>query len=240
MARTRSTVWMDFEEAKKFVQSQGVQSRQQFAKWYDENKPKRISKYPQRVYIKEWKGWNDFLGTNNEFRSAKRSWRPFKEAVLWVHTLKIEGGKTGWLNWVKENEADLPTDIPKRPDIVYQKDWLTWKHWLGDHVVAKIEAQQQARSASIYYIIRESDYAHVQNVFSLGVEPGGVSALKERWKTEKFQVVRMFEFDRDKAPIVDEIINKLSHPHFGENNVRVVPNIHELCWQLSTELDPVK
>jgi hypothetical protein len=239
MARKRSSKWMSFEEAKEFVRQQGIQSRKQFLDWHDENKPKRISKYPQRVYTKEWDGWNDFLGTNNEFNKTRRNWRSMNEAILWVHRLGLQGGKQAWLDWVKENEDQLPEDIPKRPDIVYKKDWLSWKHWLGDKVAEKVEAQQKARESTIYYIIREQDYANVNNVFTFGIESGGIAGLKDRWKIEKFQVVKMFRFDREHINEVENVLERLSHPYLGEKNVRAVPNIHELCWQLSDYLDVI-
>ena len=241
MPRKRSTKWMEFDDAREFVQAQGVQSRKQFIDWFDDNKPKRLSKYPQRVYTKEWKGWNDFLGTNNEFNKTRRNWRSFNEAVLWVHALGLQGGKPAWLEWVKEHSTELlPEDIPKRPDIVYKQEWMTWKHWLGDKVAERVEAQQKARSAAIYYVIREVKYAEVSNVYTLGVESHGIAALKERWEYEKFQVVKMFEFDSAKAHEVDAVIDKCSNSYFGEKYVRAVPNIHEMCWELNNVLDLVR
>jgi hypothetical protein len=239
MPRKRSDKWMTFEEAKEFIQSQGVQSRQQYIDWWDDNKPKSLSKYPQRVYTDEWEGWNDFLGTNNEFNKTRRSWRSFEEAVIWVHKQGIQGGKPGWLQWVKDNPDSLPEDIPKRPDITYKKDWLSWKHWLGDSVTERVEAQQTARSAAVYYIIREKDYAHVNNVYSFGIEPGGVAALKDRWKLEQFQVVKLFQFDTQRAPEVEKIVTSLSTPYFGDGSVRAVPNIYDLCWELVGVVDPI-
>lgn len=239
MARKRSNKWMSFEEAKEFIQGQGVQSRQQYIDWWDENKPKTLSKYPQRVYVEEWEGWNDFLGTNNQFNQKRRAWRSFEEAVLWVHQLGIEGGRNGWLAWVKENEDKLPKDIPKRPDITYKKDWMSWKHWLGNSVAEKVEAQQVARSAAIYYVIRERDYENVANVYTFGVELGGVSALKDRWQHEQFRVVKMYEFHPERVQEVEQVVKTLSSPYFDSTDARIVPNIHDLCWELVGILDPL-
>lgn len=239
MPRTRSEKWMSFEEAKEFIQDQQVQSRQQFLDWHDENKPKALSKYPQRVYTKEWNGWNDFLGTNNEFNKTRRNWRSLEEAILWVHKLNLIGGKPAWLSWVKENSDNLPEDIPKRPDITYKRDWMSWKHWLGDTVAEKVEAQQQAQSTAIYYIIREREYAGIGNIYTFGIESGGVSGLRDRWNVEKFQVVRMYEFNSQKTQEVDTIVNNLSTPHYGSINIRAVPNIHDLCWDLVNVLDQI-
>lgn len=231
---------MTFAEAKELVREQGVQSRQQFLDWFDENKPKRLSKYPQRVYTKEWEGWNDFLGTNNEFNKTRRNWRSYNEAVLWVHQLGLQGGKNAWLEWVKENDDKRPEDIPKRPDIVYKTEWTTWKHWLGDKVAERVEAQQKAREAAIYYVIRQRDYASVANVYTVGVESKGVAGLRERWENEKFQVVKMFQFDSSKAHEIEQVVERCSKSYFGEKFVRAVPNIHEMCWELNNHLDVVK
>ncbi len=231
---------MSFEDAKEFIQDQQVQSRQQFLDWHDENKPKALSKYPQRVYTDEWNGWNDFLGTNNEFNKTRRNWRTLEEAILWVHKLNLSGGKDAWLKWVKENTSDLPEDIPKRPDITYKKDWMSWKHWIGDAVAEKVEAQQKAQSAAIYYIIKQQEYGEVANVYSFGIESGGVAALKDRWSVEKFQVIRMYHFDQSVGKQVNEIVENLSTPHFGSAQVRAVPNIHDLCWELTNVLDQIR
>lgn len=239
MPRTRNEKWMSFEDAKEFIQDQHVQSRQQFLDWHDENKPKSISKYPQRVYTTEWSGWNDFLGTNNEFNKTRRNWRSLEEAVLWVHKLNLVGGKPSWLNWVKDNTGDLPEDIPKRPDITYKKDWLSWKHWLGGNVVEKVEARQQAQSAAIYYIIKEREHVDMNNVYTFGIESGGVAGLRDRWNVEKFKVIKMYQFNSAVAQQVDEIVSQLSSSYFGNKHVRAVPNIHDLCWELFGVLDQV-
>ncbi len=231
---------MEFEEAKAFVREQGVQSRQQFIDWFDENKPKRLSKYPPRVYTKEWKGWNDFLGTNNEFNKTRRNWRSFGESVLWVHQLGLQGGKPAWLEWVKENGDNLPEDIPRRPDLVYKSEWMTWKHWLGDKLAERVEAQQKAREAAVFYVIREEQYATVANVYSIGVEVKGIAALRERWEAEQFQVIKMFHFESDRSAEVDAIVDRCSKPYFGEKFVRAVPNIHEMCWEINNCLELIR
>lgn len=241
MARKRSSKWLSFEDAKTFIQEQGVQSRQQYLDWWDDNKPKSLSRYPQRVYTKEWNGWNDFLGTNNEFNKTRRSWRPFEEAVHWVHKQCLEGGKDGWLNWVNEDPERLPEDIPKRPDIVYDKQWLSWKHWLGNKLKEKVEAQQKIQSAAVFYVIQElENIKHGNNIFTFGVDTGGISSLKERWKTEKFRVVKLFRFDHDNQEKVKRVVNTFSSAYAGDENVRIVPNIHELCWELFDIMEPIQ
>lgn len=242
MPRQRSSKWLSYEDAREFVQKEQIQSRQQFLKWYQDNKPRRIPKHPERVYTQpnEWTSWNDFLGTDNEFNKTRHNWRPFNEAVQWAHKQNIAGGKIGWLKWVDENEDGLPEDIPRRPDLAYKRQWMSWKHWLGDAVVEKVEAQQKTQSAAVFYIIQEREYSNVANVFTVGVETGGVSALKDRWTQEKFQVVRLYKFKPEKKQDIDHLINQLSSPYFGNNNVRAVINVHELAWELTSILDPIQ
>lgn len=240
MARKKSTNWISYQEAVDLVRSEGLGSRQQYLDWWDSNKPRRLSKYPHRIYS-EWTSWNDFLGTNNTFNQGKKATRPYGEAVLWVHKQGIEGGRAGWLAWLEQHGEDLPEDIPTRPDFKYKKDWVSWKHWLGDHVVEKVEAQQKAVvDNSIYYIIREQDYSHVSNVYTFGLEKGGISALKERWQTEKFSVVKLYKFDARQIDSIKKIVEECSKPYYDGTNTRMVTNIHNLCWELINVLEPVQ
>jgi len=244
MARTKNASnkksnWLSYEEAKALVRSENVGSRQQYLDWHDANKPKRLSKYPHRVYTNDWTSWNDFLGTDNKFNQGKKSFRPYNESIMWVHKLGIEGGRDGWLTWLEQHGDDLPSDIPRRPDLHYKKDWSTWRHWLGDRVVEKVEAQQKAlQESGVYYIIRETNYAHLNNVYSFGLERGGVSALKSRWTLDKFQVVKLFKFDPSQTESIKQIINQFSTPYESEH-VRTVTNIHEICWELVNVLEPI-
>jgi superfamily II DNA or RNA helicase len=58
-------------------------------------------------------------------RLAKLSWRPFEEAREFVRNMKL----TNQENWF--NTVNLPSDIPRSPQIVYKATWKNWPDWLG-------------------------------------------------------------------------------------------------------------
>lgn len=58
--------YMNYEEAKRYVQSLGFKSRPQWEKFaFSKERPANIPSSPHHKYKKEWKGWGDFLGTGN-------------------------------------------------------------------------------------------------------------------------------------------------------------------------------
>lgn len=235
--RKKNSNFLTFEQAKQFVRDECIASKTQFDNWWNANKSKTIPRFPHRVYQKEWKGWNDFLGTNNEFAVTKKLYRPYHEAVLWVHELKLEKVEQ-WLDFCK-NAPNFPEDIPRRPDIVYKKDWHSWNHWLGNKPIEKIEARKEAQKIAVFYIIKEADYIG-DNVLTFGVEHLGVNRLKQRWeKNQNFSVVRLYWYDPSKGNEIQNIINNFSSEYYGNSSVRIVPNIFDITWHLERYLEVV-
>lgn len=234
MAKKQS---LPFEEVRDFIRTECIGSRAQYIEWHKANKPKQIPRYPNRAYEDEWTDWNDFLGTNNKFDNTKKNWRPLAEAIAYVHTLNLAGEKE-WLAYIRENRDDVPKDIPNRPDIVY-KDWRSWMHWLGNRVQEKVEAQQQVlKSSTIFYVIQEKEYAHRNNVFSFGIEKGGISGMRDNWEMSKnFRIIQMFEYDDKEMATVQKVINNMTTGYWGADTIRICPNINELIWEISNYLE---
>lgn len=81
---------------------------------------------PDRTYRQRgWIDWDDFLGTGN----PKKNWRTFEEARQFASGLGLQSAM-GWRRFVAE--ARHPKDIPRHPDLVYQKlGWISWGDFLG-------------------------------------------------------------------------------------------------------------
>jgi len=232
--RKKNTTYLPFEEAREFVRGEMIPSRGKYLEWYDRNNPKVVPRFPYRVYTEEWVSWNDFLGNNNKFNEKiGTKWRDLNEAVLWVHSLRL-GGFQEWLAYCRDN--DLPADIPARPELIY-KDWKSWNHWLGNKPVEAIQARQEAQRSQVYYIIHELDVP--QNVMTFGIDPMGIAGLKARWEREKFDVVKMFWFDPARQAVIHQIIESLSTPYMDQDRQRIVPNVYEIVWHLSMQLETV-
>ncbi|MEM4258068.1 MAG: hypothetical protein QXL17_02810 [Candidatus Thermoplasmatota archaeon] len=230
--------FLSFEEAKELVQEEMISSVSLYKKWWDTSRP-NIPKWPYRVYKKEWKGWNDFLGNKNTFlhNPKKRQCRPYHEAMLWAHSLKLKNS-IEWKNYFKNNKDKIPLDIPSRPDLIsaYKKQWVDWRHWLGSKPIERTKAQQEAyRASAILFLIHEKNYP--LNVVKIGVEPNGKSALKTRWERERFDVIKIFKFKPEAKELIMRIINYRSTPVSGNQSIRIVPNIPQLLWELGNILD---
>jgi hypothetical protein len=39
------------------------------------------------------------------------------------------GFATAWYEMWRDRPGDIPFDIPKRPDLVYKNEWISWAHW---------------------------------------------------------------------------------------------------------------
>ena len=92
-------------------------------------KPNFIPKAPG-LYFKN-KGWinfGDWLGTFNKRGGQKRDWVTFDEARNYFLKQSVRS-YAEFLNFKKENI--IPKNIPKRPDLAYKDNWISWSHFLG-------------------------------------------------------------------------------------------------------------
>jgi hypothetical protein len=234
--RPKNQNYSSWEDAREAVRAEMIPSRGKYFEWWDRNKPKSIPRFPYRVYVEEWTTWNDFLGTNNKFNEKMNvKWRPYDEAVLWVHAQKIESFQA-WMDFCRGGEK-LPPDIPARPELAYKK-WISWNHWLGNKPVEAVQAKQQAQRVAVFYVIHEQGVPG--NVITYGVEQMGITILKERWNNERFDVVRLFWYEADKQETIDKIISHFSTPYLGHERQRITPNVWDIVYHVQSVLDIVK
>jgi hypothetical protein len=229
--RPKGNNYLPYPEAREVVRAELLHSRGAFEQWHDREKPKTIPRYPYRVYIAEWTTWGDFLGTNNEFKKGQKAWRSYKEAIHIVHALKLKTQKD-WLQFCSENPDAIPDDIPRRPDVVYN-EWAGWNQWLGNKPVEAIQAKIEAAKTAIYYIIHTRDVPG--NVFTYGVEPGGMSGMKDRWEREPYDIVKMFWYEQDRGNEIKELIGATSTPYLGDDRQRITPNV----WMIIERLQQI-
>lgn len=231
--RAKNENYLPFEEAREVVRAELLHSRGAFEAWHEREKPKTIPRFPYRVYTKEWVSWNDFLGTNNEFMKGTKAWRPFEEAIHVVHSLQLKTQRD-WLDYCRDHADNVPEDIPRRPDVVYDK-WVSWNHWLGNKPVEAVQAKQEAvKSTAVFYIIHQHDVPG--NVLTYGVEQTGITAMKDWWDREHYDLVRLFSWEPDRANDVMGIVNSLSTPYLNDDRQRITPNVWQIVEILQTIL----
>ena len=85
-------------------------------------------KTPYYYKDKGWKGFGDWLGTEN-LSSKDRVYKSFLDARKFVHSLEFKSSKE-WFIYL--NEGVKPNDIPTKPERTYKdKGWLGMSDWLG-------------------------------------------------------------------------------------------------------------
>ena len=230
--RPKNSNYLPYEEAKRIVRAEMLHSRSAFEHWYDREQPKSIPRFPYRVYTAEWVTWNDFLGTNNEFKKGQRAWRPFNEAITFVHPLKLKSQKD-WLDYCAAHPDLVPENIPRRPDVVYDA-WVSWNHWLGNKPVEAVQAKVEAAKSAVFYIIHDKYVPG--NVFTYGVEQGGISAMTDRWEREHYDVVKFFWYEQERGNDVKQTVDALSTPYLGDDRQRITPNVWSIVEYLQTIL----
>ncbi|MDA8872824.1 DEAD/DEAH box helicase family protein [Alphaproteobacteria bacterium] len=128
----------DFKSAKKFVHSLKLQNR---ADWHSYVKgphfDSSLPMAPENKYRHSgWKGWGDFLGTDNIRRSNKEM-KHFHDAREFARSLKLSSASE-WRKFWKSSQK--PGDIPFNPDRAYQNlGWNGWGDWLGTFAKASNE-----------------------------------------------------------------------------------------------------
>ena len=136
----RDRKYRSFKEARAFVRSLGLNSGNEWGKYYKGEipekgiLPKDIPVHPERTYKdKGWRGMGDWLGTGT-IATQDRKYRSFKEARAFVHTLGLKS-ETEWRKYRKGEllgKKILPKDIPSVPNHVYKDSgWNGWRDWLG-------------------------------------------------------------------------------------------------------------
>lgn len=233
-APRRQRTNLDFEAARDFIQEQQIGSMQQFKDWHRLNKPKQIPLYPDRAYQKDWKGWNDFLGNENEWapKQLRKRARPYLEAAKWAQTLQLKT-HGDWLEYCRVVGDELPEDIPRRPD-VYYKEWMGWGAWLGNSAVNKVVVQQKIveERVVLFYIASTREVVGPANVFEIGVASGGITEIREEALAGRKKFHALFWRDKEHEERVNAIVDYMTTPWHGDPKHKVVPNFHDLCWAI--------
>lgn len=229
---TEKRQFLPYEEAKKAVHPLKIGSRTKYINWHKENDPQNLPRHPNRVYIDEWEGWGYFLGKAIVKEGNHKVFRPYEEAVKYVHKQKIRS-RDHWLQWVRE--GNKPDDIPANPQDSYaKKGWNGWSEFLGTKAINRLDVAKNMVT-DVLYIVYDPQYP--SNVLSIGVIADGKSALLERQQARRFQIVKTYKHKRDMVNHVNMILGRNAR-QVGEGRY-IVPNIHQLLFELDGILEAV-
>ena len=137
--------FMSFEEAKTFIQSEGIKTNAEFQEWKREGKrPAAFPSTPDKVY-EEWVSWGDFLGTEN-ISTRQREFMSFEEAKVFIRS---EGIRT-YIQFIKWKQAGKrPERFPTAPNRTYKTEWISWRDFLGTEWMSFEAAQTFIRQQGI-------------------------------------------------------------------------------------------
>lgn len=137
--------YLSFLAARAFAHSLKLKSSHEWASFCKGEKlnlglkPQNIPTHPERAYADSgWKGYGDWLGTNNP---APRAYRflSYEEAKVFVHQLNLKS-RAEWNQYCSgkiPGKPVLPSNIPKDPNTVYRnKGWVSVGDWLGTNIQA--------------------------------------------------------------------------------------------------------
>ncbi len=118
--------YLSYEEASRYVQELGIDSRDKWRKFSKEERPNGIPAVPSDIYKDNgWIDWKHFFGTTRY---------SYEKAKEFVHKLNLYSSKE-WKDYCegKRNELKgLLKNIPPNPKQYYKKDWINWEDWLGN------------------------------------------------------------------------------------------------------------
>jgi len=229
--------WMSYNAAVLTVRDYKIESRQQYWDWWDSEKPRALPKFPNRVY-EEWTNWADFLGCEKQTfhtytgvggkRREKIKVRPYYEALRWMHA-------QNFTSFEQYNQAyrdkKLPPDFPIDPQKHYT-EWVSWPHWFGKDIKAKIESAKNNLSIMALCIPTDLPGGFIRPV----IVNDGWTALKERIVKERtLRVVKLYQWTPESVTKLEQILARFGSKK--ENNYWLVANIHEVVYMLDEQFD---
>lgn len=132
--------WRLFEEARSFVQSLGLKSREQWNTFvHSDQRPKDIPVNPDKIYRDiGWVSFGDWLGTGR-IANFNREFLSFELAREVVQGLGLKNEKE-WKEYC--GSGSLPENIPAKPYRTYKnKGWVSLGDWLGTGRVANFNKE---------------------------------------------------------------------------------------------------
>lgn len=228
----RPRVNLEFSEARELVRNENISSVVQYKKWWLYNIPAKIPKRPDRAYKTDWKGWNDFLGSNNPFPCVKRNFRPFAEARSFVHQLGLTK-KGEYFEYAKSSRK--PSDIPSRPDLIYRDDWFTWRDFIGADIASVKRNIETAKA--VFFIIQNA--GRPNNVFQFGITLEGKETILQSQIQQRFKIIRLFYCDIDFK--WDTFAEHYGRRYWdsGKLDEYVIPNMNDFIFQISNFVEKI-
>ena len=124
--------WRTLQSAKTLMVELGIKTQRQFYEWSrSDQRPQDFPANPFRTYKTEWRGWREFLGTEN---ISKKVFRNYESAKALMKDLGIKT-RNQFREWSRSDQR--PQDFPSNLSIAYKTEWRSWGEFLGTGNVNK-------------------------------------------------------------------------------------------------------
>lgn len=121
---------LPFMQAREFVRNLGFKTWKQWMEYCKSGqKPANIPSSPQHVYVKEWQGYADWLGTHVGRKKTVSDILPYEAAKKHIQQAGIENWPQFW-EFIRSGKK--PLNIPSSPSRSYKgKGWVDAYDWFG-------------------------------------------------------------------------------------------------------------
>jgi superfamily II DNA or RNA helicase len=179
--RTKHTVYLDYEVAKKIIKGYNIKSTTDWNKYCKRDiLPNNIPKDPRSVYKNNgWISMGDWLGTGR-VADHRKNYLSFKQARDYVSKLNLKNSKE-WKDYVDINKVQ---DIPKKADGTYENDgWSGWKNFLGTENNKRFESYKKAKEWALQNNIKTKEEwkEHPLRLLRFPKNPDYISEYKAEW-----------------------------------------------------------
>ena len=123
--------FLNYEDAKELVKKSGIKTQQEWKKLVTDKtyEPFGIPKSPREYYVdKGWKGWGDFLGTDNPGGRKVNVIDDFQEVKRIVQSAKISSQPEYYSKYKKIHEG-----LVYEPSRKFLNEWTGWSDFLGEN-----------------------------------------------------------------------------------------------------------
>jgi hypothetical protein len=178
--------YRDFESAREFVRSLGLQSRKDWQDYYKSGKkPDDIPAIPNRTYKNEFKGMGDWLGTGT-IASRYRIYLPFKEAREFARSLGLKN-RDKWNEYCAS--GNKPDDIPTAPWGTYKSEFKGVGDWLGTGKVANQDRTYRPFTEAREFVhnLKFKNFEMWKEYCKSGNKPDDIPSKPERSHKKEFK-----------------------------------------------------
>ena len=230
--------FVEYQYASYYCQKLGLKSARHYYHWIKLFDPPGFPHDPKKSW-KEWKGWNDFLYTDNHYLAehpgavSESRLMPFWEAVNVVQPLQFKTKEEYQQAW---DAGKIPTSIPRNPHIRYYnfKKLGGYSVFLGKQTKDKINAAQNTTPL----LALCSTVGNSPNVITPVLVKTGPLELYEILKNPNIKSTRIYYWENDMSQIFNSLLNNYGTQQ-GDGSW-MFSNLNNFLFDLDNILEPFR